>query len=269
MKIAISGKGGVGKTMLASLLSFMFAEAGYTVLAIDADPNATLAGALGFPNPEEITPISEMGDLIEERTGARPGETAPYYKLNPKVDDIPEKYWAEHNGIKLMVMGRLKRGGSGCYCPENALLEALVAHLLLQRDEVIIMDMEAGVEHLGRATAKAVDKMIIVVEPSKRSVETTYRIRKLARDVGLENIGLVGNKIRSERDKEFLVSNLPDFEFLGFISYDESIIEADIGNFPLINSSPVVIRQVRDIAARLGVTKSKIAGESVGQKNKN
>ncbi len=258
MKLAVTGKGGVGKTMLASLLSSILAQLGYSVLAIDADPNATLATALSFPNPEPITPISEMADLIEERTGARPGQAAPYFKLNPRVDDIPERYWVQHNGMKLMVMGRLKKGGSGCYCPENALLEALIAHILLRTDEVVIIDMEAGVEHLGRATARAVDKMIIVVEPGKGSVETAYRIRELAKDIGVKNIAVVGNKIRSEQDRDFLVSAMPGFEFLGFTRYDQSIIEAGLGNFPLMNASPEVIRQVRDIAARLSAAKSGI-----------
>jgi CO dehydrogenase maturation factor len=154
-----------------------------------------------------------------------------------------------------MVMGRLKKGGSGCYCPENALLEALVAHILLRRDEVVIIDMEAGVEHLGRATARAVDEMIIVVEPGKGSIETAYRIRELAKDIDLKNIAVVANKIRSEQDKDFLTSAMPDFEFLGFIPYDQSIIEAGLGNFPLINSSPEVISRVQDIAARLSAVK--------------
>ncbi len=263
MKIAVSGKGGVGKTMLASLLSIILTQSGYSVLAIDADPNATLATTLGFPHPEGITPISEMADLIEERTGVRPGQAAPYFKLNPRVDDIPEKYWVEHNGIKLMVMGRLKKGGSGCYCPENALLEALVAHILLRRDEVVIIDMEAGIEHLGRATARAVDKMIIVVEPGKGSIETAYRIRELAKDISLENISVVANKIRSEQDRDFLISAMPDFEFLGFIPYDQSIIEAGLGNFPLINSSPEVISRVQDIATRLSAVKPEPTGKPV------
>jgi CO dehydrogenase maturation factor len=261
MKVAVSGKGGVGKTMLASLLSSMLAQSGYSVLAIDADPNATLATALGFPCPERITPISEMADLIEERTGARPGQAAAYFKLNPRVDDIPEKYWIEHNGIKLMVMGRLKRGGSGCYCPENAFLEALLAHILLRRDEVVIIDMEAGVEHLGRATARAVDKMIIVVEPGKASIETAYRIRALAKDIGLENIAVVANKVRSEQDRDFLKSAMPDFEFLGFIPYDQSIIEAGLGNLPLVDASLEVSSKVRDIAARLSAVKPATTGE--------
>jgi len=251
MKIAISGKGGTGKTILASFLCIIFAGSSRSVLAIDADPNANLAATLGFPHPERIIPISEMGDLIEQRTGARPGEATPYFKLNPKVDDIPEKYWVEHNGIKLMVMGRLKRGGSGCYCPENALLEALVAHLLLQRDEMVIMDMVAGVEHLGRATAKAVDEMIVVVEPGKGSIETAYRIRELAKDIGLQNITVVGNKIRSDKDRDFLISRMPSFEFLGFIAYDQAIVEADLAGLPLINSSQKVMSDVKSITARL------------------
>ncbi len=251
MKIAISGKGGTGKTMLVSLLSTIFAQSSYSVLAIDADPNANLAATLGFPNSERIIPISEMADLIEERTGVRPGEVATFFKLNPKVNDLPEKYCVEHNGVKLMVMGRLKKGGSGCYCPENALLQALVTHLLLERDEVVIMDMEAGIEHLGRGTAKAVDKLIIVVEPSRRSVETAYRIRELAKDIGLQNIGVVGNKIRSEKDKDALISSMPGFEFLGFIPYDQAIVEADLAGFPLVNSSQKVMSEVEDIVARI------------------
>jgi CO dehydrogenase maturation factor len=253
MKIAISGKGGTGKTMLASLLSFIFAQAGCDVLAIDADSNATLAAALGFPDPDKITPISEMGELIEERTGARPGQAAPYFKLNPRVDDIPERYWVKHNGIRLMVMGRLKSGGSGCYCPENALLEALVAHILLERGEVVIMDMEAGIEHLGRGTAKAVDKLIVVVEPGRGSIETAYRIRELAEDIGLRDVKAVANKVRSERDKDFLLSAMPDFEFLGFIPYDQAVIEADIGSLPLGNVSEKVMSEVKNIVARLNL----------------
>ena len=143
MKIAISGKGGVGKTLLSSLLAKAFSEAGYSVIAIDADPDANLAATLGFPNADEITPISEMDELIEERTGAKPGQSAPFYTLNPKVDDIPERFAHKLNDIRLMRMGRIKKGGTGCYCPEGALLQALMAHLLVGRKEVVILDMEA------------------------------------------------------------------------------------------------------------------------------
>ncbi len=247
MKIAISGKGGVGKTLLASLLSKIFVEAGYSVIAIDADPDANLASILGFPEPDKITPISEMKELAEERTGAQPGQAGGFFKLNPKVDDLPEKYSAKQGGIRLMVMGRVKKGGTGCYCPENALLQALLAHLLVARDEVVILDMEAGIEHLGRGTAKAVDKLIVVVEPGRRSLETAHRIGKLAQDIGLQNVAMVGNKIRSESDREFLISSLPDAEFLGFIPYDRAIIDADLANLPLLNSSQQVIAEIRNI----------------------
>jgi len=247
MKIAISGKGGVGKTLLVSLLSKIFAEAGYSVIAIDADPDANLASTLGFPEPDKITPISEMKELAEERTGTTPGQTGGFFKLNPKVDDLPEKYSSKHDGIRLMVMGRVKKGGTGCYCPENALLQALLTHLLVARDEVVILDMEAGIEHLGRGTAKTVDKLIVVVEPGRRSLETAQRIDKQAQDIGLQNIALVGNKIRSKSDREFLISSLPGFEFLGFVPYDQAIIDADLAKLPLLDSSQQITAEVRNI----------------------
>ncbi len=247
MKIAISGKGGVGKTLLSSFLVKKFADSGYSVIAIDADPDANLAATLGFPDPEEIIPISEMTELIEERTGAGPGKQAPYFKLNPRVDDIPEKYARKVGNIKLMRMGTVKRGGSGCYCPENALLKALVAHLLLARDEVVILDMVAGIEHLGRGTAGAVDELIVVVEPGRRSIETALSINKLAREIGLPHIAIVANKVRSESDKEFIISSLPGFEFLGFIPYDQAIVDADIATSSPLESSPQVIGAVNGI----------------------
>jgi CO dehydrogenase maturation factor len=254
MKIAIGGKGGVGKTLLAALLSRTFAESGYAVIAIDADPDGNLAATLGFSHPDQIVPISEMSDLIEERTGAKPGKSGGFFKLNPKVDDLPDEYSQEHRGIKLMVMGRLKKGGSGCYCPENALLRALVSHLLLARDEVVILDMEAGIEHLGRATARAVDKLIIVVEPGQRSVDSAYRVNKLAKDIGLENIAVVGNKVRRPEDEEFLATSLAGFEFLGLVPYDQSIVDADMAGKPLLDASPRVNQAVRDIYQALVAT---------------
>ena len=251
MKIAISGKGGVGKTLLSALLSEIFTEAGYSVIAIDADPDANLASTLGFPHPEEIIPISELDELIEERTGAKPGQSAPFFTLNPKVDDIPEQYSVKRGGIKLMVMGRIKRGGTGCYCPEGALLQALLSHLLVHRDEVVILDMEAGIEHLARGTSKSVDKLIVVVEPGRRSIETARTINNLAQDIGLNSIALVGNKIHDESEKKFIISSLPGFDFVGFLPYDQAIVDADLANQPVFTASPQITEEVKNIYHKL------------------
>lgn len=251
MKIAISGKGGVGKTLLSALLTREFANNGYSVLAIDADPDTNLASALGFPHPDEITPISDMKDLIEERTGNKPGQPGSWFKLNPKVDDIPEKYAQKLDGIRLMVMGKVKRGGSGCYCAENTLLQSLMAHLLVTRNEVVILDMAAGIEHLGRATARAVDKLIIVVEPGRKSIETALRIRNLARDIGVTAIAVVGNKIRNDADHEFVTTNMAGFEFLGFIPYDQAITDAEISGSLSLNASHQVNLEIKNIYRKL------------------
>ncbi len=255
MKIAISGKGGVGKTLLTALLTREFARNEYAVLAIDADPDTNLASALGFPAPDEITPISEMKELIEERTGTKPGESGSLFKLNPRVDDIPEKYAQKLDGIRLMVMGKVKRGGSGCYCAENTLLQALMAHLLVARNEVVILDMAAGIEHLGRATAKAVDKLIVIVEPGRKSIETALRINKLAQDIGITNIAIVGNKVRNSKDHDFMISSLPGFEFLGFIPYDTAILDAEVSSIYPLNASQQVIQAAKGIFDKLSPQK--------------
>jgi CO dehydrogenase maturation factor len=228
MKIAISGKGGVGKTTLSAFLCRWFGHRGHSVLAIDADPATNLGAALAIPGAESLPRITEMKSLIAERTGAKPGSMGGFFKLNPKVDDLPEKIAIADGNIRLMVMGGVQQGGSGCLCPENALLKTLVAHLMLGRGEVVIMDMAAGLEHLGRGTAQAVDRLVIVVEPGRRSIDVAQRIRSLAGDIGLINPHLVGNKVRGSGDREFLQQALEGFEFLGFIPYDEKIIEADL-----------------------------------------
>ena len=228
MKLAISGKGGVGKTTFASLLIRTFNDLGKHVLAIDADPDANLAAALGIDNSNEITPISEMKALIFERTEVQPGSIGGFFKLNPMVDDLPDALSVKLDNIKLMRLGGVKKGGSGCICPESTLLKALITHIVLARDEVVVMDMEAGIEHLGRATAQAVDKLLVVVEPGRRSIDTAGHIKKLAMEIGLKNIALIGNKIRKDQDRKFLKQRLPDFEFLGFLPYDDALIEADL-----------------------------------------
>jgi CO dehydrogenase maturation factor len=247
MKLAISGKGGVGKTTFAALLIKTLSEQGKRVLAIDADPDANLAAALGIPNPHSIVPISEMKALIEERTGASAGTMGGFFKLNPKVDDLPETLSVEIDHIKFMRLGGVKKGGGGCICPESTLLKTLVAHVLLARDEVVVLDMEAGIEHLGRGTASATDKLIVVVEPGRRSVETAENIKRLAGEIGLHRIFLVGNKIRGDADREFLQKYVTGFEWLGFLPYDEKIIECDLsGKSPYETDTAAkdVVRQI-------------------------
>ncbi len=251
MKIAVTGKGGVGKTTIAAGIIKCFAVNERSVFAIDADPDTNLALTLSFPNSSNITPLIKMKKLIEERTGAKPGSISPYFKLNPRVDDIPDKYFVEHAGIKLAVMGTVRGGGMGCTCPENSFLKALLSHLLVEREEVVVLDMEAGIEHLGRGTAKAVDELIVIVEPGKKSVETAFRIKELAPQIGILKLSTIGNKIRGEKDKNYLLSNLTDFHFLGFISFDEAIIEADISGFSLWERGDRFRKEIKAIVKKL------------------
>ena len=230
MKLAVTGKGGVGKTTLSALLAESFMREGKRVLAIDANPDANLAGALGIPATQasQITPIADMGDLIEERTGARPGDSGGFFRLNPRVEDIPERFSTRRDGIWLLVLGTVKRGGGGCLCPESALLSALLQHLLIQRDEVVILDMDAGVEHLGRGTAGYVDAFIMVVEPGQRSLQTAESIRRLAKDLGIKNCLVVGSKTKDEGEREFIRQHTPPGELLGFINHHPEIAQADL-----------------------------------------
>jgi CO dehydrogenase maturation factor len=238
MKIAVSGKGGVGKTTVAAFLIRSLQMKGKLVLAIDADPDANLAQALGAKNASEITPISEMKSLIEERTETKIGTMGGLFKMNPKVSDLPEKLSINIDGVKLMVLGGVKAAEGGCICPQSILLKVLVSHLILARNEFVVLDMEAGLEHLGRGTAQAVDKMIVVVEPGSRSVETARQIKRLSDGLGIKNLLIVGNKIRSEKDKDFLLKNMDNFNFLGFLPFSENIIEADLDGRPPYEKDP-------------------------------
>jgi CO dehydrogenase maturation factor len=251
MKLAISGKGGVGKTTFSALLIRSLSAMGKKVLAIDADPDANLAAALGIEDADRIVPISEMKEMIFERTGAQPGSIGGFFRLNPKVDDLPDSLSVKKDNIKMMRLGSVKKGGGGCLCPESTLLKALVMHIVLARDEVVVMDMEAGIEHLGRATAKAVDKLIVVVEPGRRSIDTAGHIRQLASEINLNQIFIVGNKIRGANDEAFLRQHLQDFEILGFLPYANDLIEADLNGASPYDVESAAKARVQEMIARL------------------
>jgi len=251
-KIAISGKGGVGKTTFSALLAHIYAERGRSVIAIDADPAGGLAQALGLPFEldVQVTPVAEMEDLIYERTGAKPGSSGGFFSLNPRVDDIPDRFSISHRGIRFLRLGTIESGGSGCICPESALLRALVTHLLLYRDEMLILDMEAGVEHLGRATAQAVDAFLVVVEPGRRSLTTAERVHKLAADIGISRVYAVGNKVRGESDWTFIQAESP-VPVLGYLSANPELTEADLRGEGVFDAAPRAVEEVRTIVAAL------------------
>src|SRR5512139_1416708 len=253
MKLSISGKGGVGKTTLSALLAQAYADMGRQVLAVDADPSPCLAGALGFSSElrEKLKPIAEMDALIEERTGAKPGTVGGFFTLNPRVDDIPERFSVVHRGVRLLEMGGMEQGGSGCICPESAMLKTLFTHLLFRKDDVLILDMYAGVEHLGRATVDFVDAMVIVVEPTRRSLGTAAQIKQLAQDIGLSRFWLVGNKVRNADEEAFLKAETPDIPVLGFLPADLKVQEADRLGVPVYDHVPALRAAAETMASTL------------------
>ena len=257
MKLAITGKGGVGKTTLTALLAQAYTDAGRDVLAVDADPSPCLAGALGFPDElrAKLHPIAEMDALIEERTGAKPGAVGGFFTLNPRVDDIPERFSVLHRGVRLLEMGSVDLGGSGCICPESAMLKTLFTHLLFRKDDVLLLDMYAGVEHLGRATVDFVDAMIVVVEPTRRSLGTAAQIKKLANDIKLDRLYLVGNKVRNEDEAKFLEAETPGMPLLGFLPADMKVQEADRLGIPVYDHAPALKEAAGKIVEKLAKEK--------------
>jgi CO dehydrogenase maturation factor len=255
MKIAVTGKGGVGKTTLSSILSYLFASEGKKVIAVDADPDANLASALGVSKEaaHTIVPIADMNELIEERTGAKPG-SAGIYKLNPRVDDLPEGLGYKIDGITLLIMGKSKAASSGCYCPENVLLRTLLKHLVVQRDEVVIVDMEAGIEHLTRGTAGSVDAFIVVIEPGQRSIQTAGVVREMAKGLGVKNVFVVANKIRDDKDLAFVRNGIGDMELAGYLSFNHAIMEADIRGDSPFKYSPQTVDDIRIIKSSIEKT---------------
>ena len=247
MKVAITGKGGVGKTTLSSTLARLYADEGRTVLAADVDPDANLGLALGLTQEEvdEIVPISKMRTLVEERTGASAANQ--FYKLNPYVADIPDTFSKNINGVKLLVMGTVDVGGSGCVCPEHVMLKSILSSLTYRKNDVVIMDMEAGLEHLGRGTAMNMDQFIVVIEPGARSVQTYRNVKRLASDLGVKRVRVVANKVRDERDEEFVRNAIPSDDLLGIIHYNLEIMDADRQGKSPYDFSPAAIEEIRKI----------------------
>jgi CO dehydrogenase maturation factor len=251
MKIAITGKGGVGKTTLAAVLARLYAAEGRKVLAVDVDPDANLGLALGFTEDElaSITPISAMRELIAERTGSDGDGLGKFFKINPRVDDIPDRFALEKHGVKLLVMGTVETGGSGCVCPEHIMLKRVISHLVIARDEVVIMDMEAGLEHLGRGTAGMVDRFIVVLEPGVRSIQTWRKLLPLAADLGVKRVSVVANKVRGSEDAAFLRDQVSPVALLGIIGYSDEVADADrqgVSPFDMSGGARDEIRRIKE-----------------------
>ncbi len=247
MKIAVTGKGGVGKSTVSGLFARTLRDKGQKVIAIDADPDMNLGSILGVPPEVKITPIIDLKDVIAERTETKVNEPAPFFKMNPKVDDIPETYWYDHEGIKVLTMGTTNLGGGGCACPQNAFLKTLLSYLVISRDEAVILDMEAGIEHLGRGTALGVDHMFVVIEPSITSLDTAKRIRKLSEDIGIKRLRIVANKIQSEEDKDFIRKNADGIEIAGFIGYYDDIRKINRGIYTALTINGKILTEIEQI----------------------
>jgi CO dehydrogenase maturation factor len=249
LKLAVAGKGGVGKTTIAGTLARLLAKEGQGVIAVDADPAMNLKFALGIK--ENPLPISELKDLIFERTGAHSG--SGIYKLNPKVDDIIERYGAKGpDGVVLLVMGTIDKGGSGCICPESAFLRSLLRHVIF-KGSTVILDMEAGIEHLGRGTAKGVDLMLTVVEPGMRSIETVGRIKQLGEDIGIKNIaGVINKATDSEMTKEIEIKlEELDIPLLGVVPYDPALIKADMEGKAPLDVGGEAVERIKEIKEKI------------------
>ncbi|MDO5346281.1 MAG: carbon monoxide dehydrogenase accessory protein CooC [Lachnospiraceae bacterium] len=258
MKIAITGKGGVGKTTFAATLARLYADEGKNVLAADVDPDANLGLALGFTEEElnQIIPISKMRKLVEERTGA--DEFNKVFRINPKVDDIPDKYAKKCNGVKLLVLGTVETANSGCVCPEHVMLKRIINHLMLRSSDVVIMDMEAGLEHLGRGTTQGMDQFVVVIEPGARSIQTYQNVKRLAEGLGVRRVGVVANKVRGPEDEEFIRGKIPAEDLLGFVHYNSEVIDADRQGKSPYDFSPEAVEEIKQIKARMEADSDKL-----------
>jgi len=244
-KVAIGGKGGVGKTTVCAIWAQLLAQDGFDVLAIDADPNTNLASALGVPSEQSPEPLIRMKELIAERTGTGRDAVGAYFKLNPKVSDLPEKYSLEVNGLKLLVLGAITQAGAGCACPEGAFLKALLTYTILQRQEVVLVDLAAGVEFMGRASIQGIDALVVVVEPGSRSIETAIDIARMARELGIKQVAAIVNKITNVAQVDVIKSQLANMVILANIEYSPAVQEADLKGEPVFQSSVELIDELK------------------------
>lgn len=244
VKIAIGGKGGVGKTTVCAVWAQLFAEDGFDVLAVDADPNANLALAFGIKAQQNLLPLIKMKELITERTGAGKDTVGSYFKLNPQVSDLPEKYWVKADGVKLLVLGAITQAGAGCACPEGAFLKALLTHTILQRQELVLVDLAAGVEFMGRASVQGIDALVVVVEPGARSIETANNIARMGQELKIKHVAALANKITDAVQTETIKSQLT-IPILANINYNPAVQEADLCNRPVFEVGGGLVSQLR------------------------
>lgn len=251
IKIAIGGKGGVGKTTVCAVLAQLFAKDGLDVLVIDADPDANLASALGVASEQSPEPLINMKDLIAERTGTEKNALGMYFKLNPNVGDLPEKYWHKANGLKLLVLGAITQAGSGCACPEGAFLKALLRDTILQRKEMVLVDLAAGVEFMGRASVLGIDALILVVEPGGRSIETANNMAKMGKELGIKCVAAIANKITEISQTDTITSQLHGVDLLGNLQYSRPLQQADLGRAPVFEADIEITNELKQIKIKL------------------
>lgn len=244
MKIAIGGKGGVGKTTVCAVWAQLFANEGHDVLAIDADPSLSLGAAFGLPIEQSPKPLIEMRDLIAERTGTKRDAAGAYFRLNPSVSDLPEEHWLRVGNVKLLVLGAVTRAGGGCACPEGAFLKALLTHTILQRDELVLVDLAAGVEFMGRASVQGIDAFVVVVEPGSRSIETGRNIAAMARDLGIGCVGAIANKITEPSQIDVIRSELDGIVLLGSLPYSRLVQDADLRRSAVMQADAAVVHEL-------------------------
>ena len=245
LKIAIGGKGGVGKTSVCAVWAQLFAEDSFEILAVDVDPNTSLCAAFGISAEKIPEPLIKMKELIAERTGTDKDAVGAYFRLNPKVSDLPDKHCLEFNGVKLLVLGGITHGGAGCACPEGAFLKALLTHTILQRNEVVLVDLAAGPEFLGRASIQGIDALVVVVEPGTRSIQTALSIANMAKELGVKNIVAIINKITDTNQVETIKAKLKGMTILTELAYSDKVQQADLNSENVFDSDPELVNSLR------------------------